>query len=161
MNTEMKEMDNETVKCLQWLVEDYQHKYFGFDLFSHKSKKNVLETEAGGAVYALYNPLTKLTKIGMTYNVYQRFRQLVTQSGCNLKCVAVGFNEVELDMKIGMIESYLHEKFKDYRVVGEWFNLRYTQRFALMEFLINPDIFEGTCWMHDDVEAVKLLSIRK
>jgi hypothetical protein len=157
----MREMNDKAVDALQWLVNDYQSRYFGFDLFSHKSKKNVLETEIGGAVYALYNPLTKLTKIGKTYNVYDRFRQLITQSGCPLQCVAVGFNEVELDMKVGMIESYLHEKFKDYRVVGEWFNLRYTQRFALIEFLINPDIFEGTCWMHDDIEAVKLLTIRK
>lgn len=157
----MKEMDVQTVHVLQWLVNDYQNKYFGFDLFNHRSKKNVLEKESGGAVYALYNPLTKLTKIGKTYNVYSRFRQLVTQSGCALECVAVGFNEVELDMNVGMIESYLHEKFKDYRVVGEWFNLRYTQRFALTEFLINPDIFERTCWMSDDIEAIKLLSIDK
>jgi hypothetical protein len=157
----MKEMDDQTMQALQWLVKDYENRFFGFDLFNHRSKKNVLETEAGGAVYALYNPLTKLTKIGKTYNIHDRFRQLITQSGCPLQCVAVGFNEVELDMKVGMIESYLHEKFKDYRVVGEWFNLRYTQRFALIEFLISPDIFEGTCWMHNDIEAVRLLTIHK
>jgi hypothetical protein len=153
-------MNTEAIQCIQYLIEDYQKKFFGFDIFNHRSKKNMLETERGGAVYALYNPLTKLTKIGMTYNVHNRFRQLVTQSGCSLNCIAVGFNEIELDMKIGAIESYLHDKFKSYRVVGEWFNLRYTQRYALAEFLCCPDIFEGTCWMQNDEEAIELLTIK-
>jgi hypothetical protein len=119
------------------------------------------ERQYDGCVYALYNPLTGLTKIGITYNCYRRLRELVTQSGCSLKCVAIGFNEVEMDLSIDLIEKYIHNYYKQYRVVGEWFNLRKTQLCCLATFLCWDFALGSTCCFTNDKDINKVLSIKK
>jgi hypothetical protein len=131
----------------------------------HEYRKDLIEhgyeRQYDGCVYALYNPLTGLTKIGRSYNCYRRLRELVTQSGCSLKCVAIGFNEVEMDLSIELIEKYLHNYYKSYRVVGEWFMLRKTQLFCLANFLCWDYALGSTCCMTNDEDANRALSIKK
>jgi hypothetical protein len=146
MNIEMIDKHDVT-----YLFEEYRK-----DLIMHG-----YERQYDGCVYALYNPLTGLTKIGRSYNCYRRLRELVTQSGCSLKCVAIGFNEVEMDLSIELIEKFLHNYYKPYRVVGEWFDLRKTQLFSLANFLCWDYAFDRDCCMTNDEDANKALSIKK
>lgn len=131
---------------------------FQYEQYRIDSIENGYERNTNGCIYALYNPLTGLTKIGKTYDCYRRLRELVTQSGCNLHCVAIGFNEVEIDLSIDLIEKYLHNYYKPYRIVGEWFRLRKTQRFTLAEFLCWDWAFDRDCHMHNDKDIIKYLS---
>jgi hypothetical protein len=123
--------------------------------------KDGYERKYEGCVYALYNPLTGLTKIGISYNCYRRLRELVTQSGCSLQCIAIGFNEVEIDLSIELIEKYLHNYYKQYRVVGEWFKLRKTQLLSLSTFLCWDYAFDRDCCYINDRDVNKVLSIKK
>ena len=99
------------------------------------------ESRPNGGVYGLYNESTKLTKIGLSYEIKNRLMSLRAQTGCQLTVIGIGITEVEIDVNISITEKFLHSYFAKYRVVGEWFNLRLAQRYELKNFLLDPDIF--------------------
>ena len=74
-------------------------------------------------LYVIYNFDNKLYKIGITNNIKARFRQLVTQSGCNLHLLFDIWFENCYDESAGLAESKLHEYFRPKRKQGEWFDL--------------------------------------
>jgi hypothetical protein len=68
-------------------------------------------------VYIIYNPETKLTKIGITDNLTRRKRQLECSSGQKLELYYYTdkYNHAKL------IENSLHQYFKVNRKEGEYF----------------------------------------
>lgn len=62
--------------------------------------------------YVIFNPTTKLIKIGKSCEVEKRIKTLSTQSGCKLEVLHV-FNDNR--------ENKLHKRFADLRIYGEWF----------------------------------------
>lgn len=86
-------------------------------------------------VYAFYNPITNLTKIGITQDVAQRLNQLSTASGCELEVINSIEINAEIDEPAKKVEEFLHSIFKEYRVRGEWFLLNYTQQKIISNFL--------------------------
>jgi len=66
------------------------------------------------STYLLYNPITGLTKIGNTINIITRKKQIEAQAGMEFILEYL----VKEDL-----ETMLHRRFKDLRIIGEWFNL--------------------------------------
>jgi hypothetical protein len=66
-----------------------------------------------------------------------------------------------MDLSVELIEKYLHNYYKHYRVVGEWFDLRKTQLFSLANFLCWDFALGSTCCLTNDEDANNTLSIKK
>ena len=94
------------------------------------------DTECGGFVYVIKNTVNNLYKIGVTKGDYKvRFRQLKTQSGCNLKTIFLGSYCVYEDRRVNSIEGDLHKKFRDKNTMGEWFELDKNDLLFIEDFL--------------------------
>jgi predicted GIY-YIG superfamily endonuclease len=74
-------------------------------------------------VYVIFNKVSNLYKIGITSQIKHRLRQLRTQSGCEIDLVLLLQLHTGYDEDAVMVESLLHEYFKQKRTFGEWFNL--------------------------------------
>ena len=66
-----------------------------------------------GVTYCVLNVQAELIKIGKTLNLYSRMCCLRNQSGADLLLIAV--------LNSTKHEAVLHQKLKEHRVVGEWF----------------------------------------
>ena len=71
----------------------------------------------GVVVYIMYNSYTKLTKIGVSNNVYSRKHSLEMASGVELELY---YLSPALDNAY-KIENILHVHYNTYRCHGEWF----------------------------------------
>lgn len=65
--------------------------------------------------YIVHNPKSNLIKIGKSISPKQRIRTLETQSGAKFNVLAIISEDRETE---------LHNKFKEYRTLGEWFDDR-------------------------------------
>jgi len=70
-------------------------------------------------IYVIYNPYTKLTKIGVSSNLEKRLQSLSNACGVKLYC-AFKSKAVE---NATHIESSLHNRFANHRQMGEWFSI--------------------------------------
>lgn len=86
-------------------------------------------------IYMFYNPITNLTKIGITQDIAQRLNQLSTASGCDLECLNYSEICAEIDDSAKQIEEFLHNKFKTWRIRGEWFLLNTNQKNTIYKFI--------------------------
>lgn len=86
--------------------------------------------EDKGFVYVVYNPKTKLTKIGKSMNPKSRIKSLAFGAGCDLKELAI----VRVE-DCSRVENMLHKKFNHARKVGEWFKLDIVEKEALIKEL--------------------------
>lgn len=86
------------------------------------------ESNRAGAVYLIRVPETNCYKIGRTANLDNRFKALQSASPHDLELVAFCTTE---DMY--KTESYLHERFDEQRVKGEWFELEPHELSAIAE----------------------------
>lgn len=86
-------------------------------------------------IYLIYNPLTQLSKIGITANVNQRVAQLSSSGGCELELINTAEFWAEIDEPAGYVEQFLHSIFKEYRVRGEWFNFNEQQINRVSSFI--------------------------
>lgn len=71
------------------------------------------------AVYVIYSPVVKITKVGIASNVKTRFQSLVGASGCRLE---LKYHSDPI-LNYIYIENKVHEHFKKHRAVGEWFTI--------------------------------------
>lgn len=102
---------------VKWLVEEYK-KDVKYPLVSPST-----ELDKSNIVYLFYNPITKLTKIGVTSSYKQRLQHLSSSIGNNLLDILVIQLEIGYDESGKFLESYLHKFFASKRIKGEWFNL--------------------------------------
>lgn len=70
-------------------------------------------------VYVIYNPISKLTKIGMSRELKNRINNLSMANGVRLE---LRYNTLPC-INCDMIENSMHKYFKEYRTLGEWFNI--------------------------------------
>ena len=74
--------------------------------------------DIAGCVYFIYSPGTGLVKIGKAVDIERRFREITTYSP---DAELLGVIETSVPYEH---ESFLHKKFADLRVSGEWFEYR-------------------------------------
>jgi hypothetical protein len=60
-----------------------------------------------------------ICKIGITNNIQRRIAELQNASGCEIDVEFLA----PLADNAQEVEAILHKEFKDYRGIGEWFNL--------------------------------------
>jgi hypothetical protein len=70
------------------------------------------------SIYIIWNPDTNRVKVGISDDVYVRYKALITASGCPL--ILVYSTEPCVNAKY--IEQQIHTRLKEYRYIGEWFN---------------------------------------
>jgi hypothetical protein len=73
--------------------------------------------------YLMYSPTSNLFKIGITGNLKQRQKHLISQSGTHISLLFSIQLEPEYDESAKFIEQTLHCFYKDRRCLGEWFKL--------------------------------------
>jgi len=78
-----------------------------------------MDSRYTSVLYVIYNPLTKMVKIGVTSDLRQRLHSLRYCSGCPLE---LSYYTKPL-MDAYKLEDALHEHFKNYRGIGEWFSV--------------------------------------
>lgn len=84
--------------------------------------KSIEENKNKGFVYFIQNAVTKNIKIGRTDDdVESRLMSLQTGNDCDL----ILLKTIECNSRV--IEKQLHEKFSQYHVRGEWFNITMEQ----------------------------------
>ncbi|MBI3879761.1 MAG: GIY-YIG nuclease family protein [Verrucomicrobia bacterium] len=91
-----------------------------------KTPKSVVHPQAGTAEDKIYRPLQSVYliegnnffKIGIALDVLRRLRSMRTSTPFELTVV-----KVWKSTRASEVERLLHEKFKDHRVRGEWFQL--------------------------------------
>lgn len=78
-----------------------------------------------GWCYVIYNPYTKLFKIGHTYkqSLHERIKGIETQGGCYLIPIMAIQTEAGIDESPCDIEKNLQLYFKNKKVIGEWHSL--------------------------------------
>jgi hypothetical protein len=97
----------------------YKEEFFGMLEYAlnNKSTPEELEKANGGFVYFVYEPLSKLVKIGRSKNVYKRLLSLSTSSPYDLTLINYGYFK-----DADKAEKSIHKQLAKYRVKGEWFN---------------------------------------
>lgn len=84
-------------------------------------------------LYILYNPLTKLIKIGISSSFERRLKQIENACGCDL--VMICKIKCEYTQKI---ESFLLTIFSNLKVKGEWFDFsKYIDAFESLFYFLD------------------------
>jgi len=78
-----------------------------------------MKIEDGRCIYVLYNPTSKLTKIGVSDNVKARKSAIEQACGCPLDLMYFSKHLLCAEK----YETEVHVKFKNYRKLGEWFDI--------------------------------------
>ena len=112
--------DSETqAKAIIDLCSGKFYKLFNVKIESYQKYNNLKESELfsrleGCATYVIFNPTSKLYKIGRTKNIYKRLITLKGEYGKDIfLCLYNVFD----------FESKLHFEYRDKRIFGEWFSL--------------------------------------
>lgn len=102
-------------------------------------KNKPLSKKEKEKLYIVYNPITKLTKIGITVNIDRRIQELENSSGISLILSMYIVLEKGVDESAGYIEKFLHDNFKEKRKRGEWFKLSLKDFAVIRSFLYAID----------------------
>ena len=102
-------------------------------------KNKPLSRKKNETVYLVYNPVTKLTKIGVSMNVDRRFQELENSNGVKLILYFFIVLEKNVDENASYIERFLHDNFKEKRKLGEWFKLNKKDFLIIKRFLYKID----------------------
>lgn len=86
--------------------------------FNNLPSVDFFNTEVGFGTYIIHNPINKLFKIGKTKNISNRLIQLRNEFGLELNLVA--FKGIDKEME-------MHERFKERRIFGEWFDFSFDE----------------------------------
>lgn len=68
-------------------------------------------------IYFIKNTTTNNYKIGKSYNPTNRLKQLQTGNDCKLEIYHI------FESDNAKLESYLHQYFKNNKILGEWFEI--------------------------------------
>ena len=90
-------------------------------------------------LYVFYNPITNLYKVGITKDPEERIRKLSCQAGVKLISVFEKWQEPDFDFKPKLMESFIHDIFKNNKKEGEWFQLSSRELVQLRRFLWDTD----------------------
>jgi hypothetical protein len=90
-----------------------------------------------GYVYVLYNPKSKLVKIGKTKSPKSRFSTLSNQNGSTFKYFITEQIYIE-----SLVEKVMHNKFSNKRKKGEWFDIGFDDAVLELKSLLESDDFK-------------------
>lgn len=76
-------------------------------------------------VYLILNHEKRMVKIGYTADLNTRIRQIELSSGTKLELIFAALIDSNFERPAKDIESYLHERRKSKRCIGEWFKLNH------------------------------------
>lgn len=76
-------------------------------------------------VYLILNHEKRMVKIGYTADLNTRIRQIELSSGTKLELICAALIDSSLERPAKDVESYLHERCKKKRGIGEWFKLNH------------------------------------
>ncbi|MBU5332107.1 GIY-YIG nuclease family protein [Anaerocolumna aminovalerica] len=101
--------------------------------------KNINEDKEMGYVYVLYNPESKLVKIGKTKDPRDRLLSLSNQNGTKMKYYITDQMYIET-----IVERIMHNKFDRFRCAkGEWFkNISFNDVVKTLKELCNSEDFK-------------------
>jgi len=88
-----------------------------------KINHQMLSGDFCNSVYIFFNPITKLSKIGISDNPDRRKRGVETTSGMEVELLLLIDLEFGYDENRIIVEKLLHRFFAQKRNIGEWFNL--------------------------------------
>jgi hypothetical protein len=89
-----------------------------------------------GYVYVLYNPKSKLVKIGKTKSPRNRFSVLTNQNGSTFKYYITEPIYIE-----SLVEKVMHNKFSYKRKKGEWFDIGFDDAVLELKLLLESEDF--------------------
>lgn len=78
-----------------------------------------MKFETNTVVYVVLNERFGMMKIGITKNIHKRKRSIENSCGCKVETLAVTPEMTKYQAET--IERYLHQKYDDHRLEGEWF----------------------------------------
>ena len=90
-------------------------------------------------IYAISSPITGLTKVGITQDLFNRFSQLQCQSGMDLIIETAVQLERGVCEQASDAEKVIHEYYKGLRRNGEWFALTDQDKSELKELFYTVD----------------------
>jgi hypothetical protein len=118
-------------------------------------------------LYWVYNPATKLTKIGITENHKRRIEQIECACGCEVICIGL----IE-SFFVNNIESLCLSVLSEYKTKGDWFSLnskipemKWLRSLFMHEnnFVIKKAIFKHNAFMeqyHEKNEKMFLFGLK-
>lgn len=139
----------------QTYLEEFYFDNISYEQRELSNEKEFIDMMFNGKtdnVYVLYNPITKLFKIGVSTNMKQRISNIQTSSGCNVYTVMVLELDPYYDENVYTVESLLHKFFNKKRIKGEWFNLNIKDIIQIRNLFYS---IEGE-WFTDNVKEVFL-----
>lgn len=74
-------------------------------------------------VYVIYSPITQLYKIGISKDVKKRLTDIQNIGGLPVIPILCCELEIGSDASNYGMEKFLHNEYKNKRVIGEWFSL--------------------------------------
>ena len=93
------------------------------------TKQMIYKNQNKQSVYIFKNELTGLVKVGVSDNPEKRMKTLSNQSGCPLQMV---YNTPKCKNAYD-VERSVHSALKQYRKVGEWFDVSENEVFDILE----------------------------
>ncbi|BAY89452.1 MULTISPECIES: GIY-YIG nuclease family protein [unclassified Tolypothrix] len=103
-------------------------------------------------VYIVRSGETNRYKIGMTKNIYQRFKKL---QGTDAPYYINSIHHIKV-INSRVIEKYLHNKYKSYQVKGEWFELNEN----LVKSVVKDMDFQGILQLAAELSIEELLELQ-
>lgn len=94
------------------LIECFNKAVLSGEFVSNKRKKS--------HIYLICNSHTNAIKIGITNNVDARVKKLQYSSGAEMQILATSESPT---LDAFLIERFLHDYYRQYRNIGEWFTL--------------------------------------
>lgn len=109
-------LKNDSLETKTIIFDSYHANIDSPEIQAELTKIHLYKT--GGIVYFIKNKTTNSIKIGRTNDdIETRLSQLQTCTDCELVVVKV----IECNSRI--VEAQLHEKFANYHIRGEWYNI--------------------------------------
>ena len=99
------------------------------------SKKDIEQN-----IYVVQNEETKRIKIGITRDINIRMTNFTTDSGCEINLLYLTAKMPNARIK----EALIHEELKEYRHIGEWFNIPPEIAIQCIESIVNLKYLNNT-----------------
>lgn len=127
-------MSQEKTMYFNEIYEDFRERWC-MGMNQYPFDEGVVESQEDSILYVIYSKETKLTKIGISTQFYDRFNRLGSQSGLTLyPLIHIQF-EIGYDPCASFVEKFLHQYFKNKKNRGEWFDLTLRDLCQIREFI--------------------------
>lgn len=99
-----------------------------------KDNYQIQEDGKPNYLYFIKNQINNLYKIGISNCPKRRFSEIQNASGTQIMILKVIFCETDFSPSAKFIEDFLHNYFKEKRIIGEWFDFSKKELAAISQF---------------------------